>query len=1707
MNAAVNDLLVELLTARVTQVVSNRARGHCVRIDDAPLGVATECCVALQDRLAPTDTAVVVSSAPTSGYERTPTQVVELRNRSDLLVDDRSADDVGVLVVFVPPQERLTVEDSIGASTFERIGAADLGTQAWLQVVDRLRATSPELAEAVDRIGTLIRNDTGRFEIDDVELAAYGLRAAELARDESIGIAAAAGLALPAVGLLPDRGLDIADIDDTRRRLQLNDQQVDTLSLPIDPADRIRQLPIDPGSEPALAAALFDAIADGTIDRTSIALNLQERTEIVDLAAWQGLREGPPAPGEFIVVKFVGDIEQTSVENVVSKSTASIGVEFICRPPAGTIPDASLRIDVIVLGDTDDAATTSFTKRSGLPQKARSTIRKRLTCGDSDADLPAGIYQLRLSLLAHDGTTLAQSESDMFRVGEVERQATPAPVSSLLDAHVAAVLAAKAVPEGRKLTAAMDDVERFVAHLDVQYTDIARRWAIDVPHRLAELEAQLLEEPETVRGLELDLGSPEREHELVVFDHARDGAFVAARRDLFLEIAAVDPAIDTGGSGATRPNLALVALPKHRELVDRYVRTWIEELGARTGVERRELLDVDRLVVRDKHGEAAIVMLAPTHPLRIAWLLQRAVATDMWIDEVASMDRDVMIDEARELDDALPNVVADELPPIVAEGSTPLRYRSALPGGWAVWASTKVGVEESLEAQFYDWLGIAKPGLRRSGETEILQRLRAYLASHPYVRTLVLNVVRGGRGEFVLRLVGSLSNDDPDLRFLIRLFGDDDPELGKALADFMIDPDGAGLDRKSAERLTRVGRDPLRPRVAFSTHGLDEMRDNPSRYPSHLSVFLDFFDLVIQPVVPPPHGRSVFGNGIVIGTSSTFDPGNPVTALPPRWFNTVNVSPGARSLVESALLAHHSATSTVLGGLPGTVPGLRLDLDVRTQSILDAVHDASDWVIVIDSVFSDQYFDTAKTRSDEVAERFVVDSQGVSRGADLRNVVVSSKLRHERAATLSAAAEDYGLVLDEAARDVLLNGLHVLGAGLGLRLLADDRRRVEALSLSLASAFLDEQGILRHALVLPVDEYAAWFVEASRLGEIRSRTRTDLMIVRLDPAARKIAVTLVEVKVRGDLGEHGGVPLSLVENIAAQLRNTSDVVRRRLFGAHLRERPGSLSAALRLRRLTAVLRRHLDRAALRGYLDGDTAEGHRAFIDSLDRGFGLSIDLRGLVFHLGGTGLATQQIDGIDIDVAGRDRVSDLFQNPDRAATQPALGGDYLRTVFGARGEQTQIVASASPPEDELDGASGAPDEETSHETHAATVLEPDEGIQLQDVDLVGHASTSNQFSVVGTSVSSHRFAAIDVGGTNVVSVFGVQGSGKSYTVGALVESGLVGAPRLARLPHPLATVVFHFSSDASYRSEFGTLGTPTSDTPSIAWLADHGESPAAVRDVVVLVARRQLDRRRAEYQGLRVEPLAIGASELTFGDWKLLMGIDGGRQMYARALGLVLRQLEDGFTLDDFRQGIEQTDLAAGQKSLALARLEFVAEHLADTANVTQWLRPGRLLIIDVRDDLIDKDEALSLFMVLLNRFAETSAPDRFNKMIVFDEAHKYMNDSSLTDAITEAVREMRHKGVTLVISSQDPPSVPSVVVELSTVIVAHRMSAPTWLRALQRSSQAFADVKPGDLAVLRNGQALLWSSGGSARYRTPQRIQVRPRLTEHGGHTIRVD
>ena len=51
---------------------------------------------------------------------------------------------------------------------------------------------------------------------------------------------------------------------------------------------------------------------------------------------------------------------------------------------------------------------------------------------------------------------------------------------------------------------------------------------------------------------------------------------------------------------------------------------------------------------------------------------------------------------------------------------------------------------------------------------------------------------------------------------------------------------------------------------------------------------------------------------------------------------------------------------------------------------------------------------------------------------------------------------------------------------------------------------------------------------------------------------------------------------------------------------------------------------------------------------------------------------------------------------------------------------------------------------------------------------------------------------------------------------------------------------------------------------------------------------------------------------------------------------------------------------LSASQKALAQQRLSFAEEYIDDSRKLGSLLRPGRLIIVDLRDEFIDKDDAL---------------------------------------------------------------------------------------------------------------------------------------------------
>lgn len=412
-------------------------------------------------------------------------------------------------------------------------------------------------------------------------------------------------------------------------------------------------------------------------------------------------------------------------------------------------------------------------------------------------------------------------------------------------------------------------------------------------------------------------------------------------------------------------------------------------------------------------------------------------------------------------------------------------------------------------------------------------------------------------------------------------------------------------------------------------------------------------------------------------------------------------------------------------------------------------------------------------------------------------------------------------------------------------------------------------------------------------------------------------------------------------------------------------------------------------------------------------------------------------------------------------------------------------------------GSVGADQESFPSGASTAPKLNPDV--------LLGSTSMTPQFGLLGRSGS--QSVAIDLTGCNTISLFGVQGFGKSYTLGVIAEMASVENLGVNVLPSPLATVIFHFHKSDAYEPEYVTAVDANGKTSEVdRLLAEYGASPKGLSDVLLLAPAAKVEARRREYPGVRVEPIKFSSAELGAESWKFLLGAYGNDSLYIRQLVAIMRRHRSGLTLDTFRQEIADADLPRGAQRLAEDRLALAEPYIDDERRLSELLRPGRTVIVDLRDEWIEKDEALGLFVVMLRIFAASRYEGReFNKLVVFDEAHKYISESDLISQVVETIREMRHQATSVIIASQDPLSVPRAIIELTSVLIMHRMTSTQWLKHLRSAIVSLNDVQDGAVTSLQPGEALVWAQRSTDNRFTlrPQKMRIRPRFTQHGGGT----
>lgn len=315
--------------------------------------------------------------------------------------------------------------------------------------------------------------------------------------------------------------------------------------------------------------------------------------------------------------------------------------------------------------------------------------------------------------------------------------------------------------------------------------------------------------------------------------------------------------------------------------------------------------------------------------------------------------------------------------------------------------------------------------------------------------------------------------------------------------------------------------------------------------------------------------------------------------------------------------------------------------------------------------------------------------------------------------------------------------------------------------------------------------------------------------------------------------------------------------------------------------------------------------------------------------------------------------------------------------------------------------------------------------------------------------------------------------------------------PQLNHLPNPAATILFHYSSTMDYAPEFTSMAAANTESQQLQVLRErYGVEPQALEDLILLVPADKLEERRLEYPMLEVRPLKFSSSELQASHWRFLMGAVGNNSVYIQQVNRIMKQMRNEIALEGLRKAIAASSLADGLKDLANQRLDLASEFIDDQNELGPVLRPGRLLIVDLRDEFLEKDQALGLFVVLMQIFAEVSFNGHsFNKLVVFDEAHKYVKNPELVSGLVESVREMRHKGTTILVASQDPPSVPPQLIELSSQIILHRFNSPAWLKHIQKTNAALSGLTAEQMANLQSGKPMC----GPARRRTRASAKVR--------------
>jgi len=383
----------------------------------------------------------------------------------------------------------------------------------------------------------------------------------------------------------------------------------------------------------------------------------------------------------------------------------------------------------------------------------------------------------------------------------------------------------------------------------------------------------------------------------------------------------------------------------------------------------------------------------------------------------------------------------------------------------------------------------------------------------------------------------------------------------------------------------------------------------------------------------------------------------------------------------------------------------------------------------------------------------------------------------------------------------------------------------------------------------------------------------------------------------------------------------------------------------------------------------------------------------------------------------------------------------------------------------------------------------------------------------IGKNMENNEFVEIPCKTSQRILICGKTGTGKSYTLGVLIEE-------LANLGSDIVLVV-------DPQGIYWTMAEENHTSKEVDRLWDYQREPRKFK-VNILVPGDPVERygsrevvEEMERRGIHIQELRLNPSDIPREMWCDLFDLDinelKGILLY-KAVGLCRRKLGRDFMLDDIASEAMKVQGHDATKEAILRVIDMAHDWqiFEETRYREIWetLQPDSINILDLSVIGQGRYGLRNLVIAVLANYVFTKRtiarrkealgiPSDMKKVwLAIDEAHNFCPSGKSTlskEVLIRWAKEGRQPGLSLIVASQQAAAIDSEILTQCGIRIVHRITSKDDYKAIDALSQDFLSeglqmrIKklegPGQTIVIDDDRESVIP------------VQIRPRQSVHGG------